>query len=168
MKRLFQVVSASLIALLAILTLGSCDAKERFKMDILKEDSLMIVKMIESADNPTFLSVDDVAAYRCDEKKYRAQDSVFFSIPEKVIPDIVSVLQKNHDPVTKTSIANEFANNKRVYLNLPDKPDVYQMVTPPDIPNTKVVDTIIDGKKCKILESETSNSTITITHKTEE
>lgn len=168
MKRLFTVMSASLIALLTILTFGSCDVKQKFKQEVLKEDSLMVRNMMEAVDNPTFTSVDDVMVYYHDEKQYRTQDSVFFSIPQNVIPDIVSVLQKNHDPVTKASVANEFENNKRIYLNLPNKPDVHEILTPPDVPNTKVVDTVIDGKKTRILESESGGSTITITRNMEE
>lgn len=168
MKRLFKVVSASLIALIVTLFLASCDAKQQFKQDILKEDSLMITRMVESIGNPTFTNVDDAMAYIHGERQYRTEDSIFFSIPQKVIPDIISVLQKNHESVTKANISNEFANNKRIYLSLPDKPDVRQMVEMPNIPNTRVVDTIIDGKKYRLLESETSNSTITITRKTED
>lgn len=167
MKRLFKVVSASLIALIVTLSLTSCDVRQQFKQDILKEDSLMITRMVESIDNPTFTNVDDAMAYIHGEKQYRTTDSIFFSIPQKVIPDIISVLQKNHESVTKANISDEFANNKRIYLNLPDKPDVKQAEMP-NIPNTRVVDTVIDGKKYKILESETSNSTITITRKTED
>lgn len=168
MKRLFTVMSASLIALLSILIFGSCDVKQKFKQEILKEDSLMVRNMMEAVDNPTFTSVDDVMAYYHGEMQYRAQDSVFFSIPQSVIPDIISVLQKNHDPVTKESIANEFESNKRIYLNLPNKPDAHEVLTPPDIPNTKIVDTVIDGKKTRILESESGGSTITITRNMEE
>ena len=98
MKRLFKVVSASLIALLAIMILGSCSAKQTFKDEILKEDSIMVTKMIAEVNNPTFADLNDVLTYYHDEKLWKEQDSVFFSIPQKVIPDIISVLQKNHDP----------------------------------------------------------------------
>lgn len=168
MKRLFKVVSASLIALLAIITLGSCDAKQQFKQEILHEDSLMVSKMIDVINNPTFTDIDDVIAYQRSESQWRKQDSAFFAIPEKVIPNIVAVLQKGKEPVTKVSITEEFENNKRIYLNLPNKPDVNEQMVMPDIPNTKVVDTVINGKKCRILESESGGSTITITRNMEE
>lgn len=168
MKRLFKVVSASLIALLAIITLGSCDAKQQFKQEILHEDSLMVSKMIDVINNPTFTDIDDVIAYQRSESQWRKQDSAFFAIPEKVIPNVVAVLQKGKEPVTKVSITEEFENNKRIYLNLPNKPDVNEQMVMPDIPNTKVVDTVINGKKCRILESESGGSTITITRNMEE
>lgn len=55
------------------------------------------------------------------------------------------------------SISNEFEMNKHVYLNLPDKPDVYKAITPPDVPNTEVVDTIIDGKHVQVIQSSSTN-----------
>lgn len=168
MERLFTVMGASLIALLSILIFGSCDVKQKFKQEILEGDSLMVRNMMEAIDNPTFTSVEDVMTYYHGERQYRTQDSIFFSIPQKVIPDIISVLQKNHDPVTKSNIASEFENNKRIYLNLPDKPDVHEALMPQTVPNTKVTDTVIDGKRCRILESESGGSTITITRNMEE
>lgn len=168
MKRLFKVVSASLIALLAIVTLVSCDVKQQFKQEVLHEDSLMVSKMIVNNVNPTFNDIDDVIAYQRSESQWRKQDSAFFTIPEKVIPNVVAVLQKGKEPVTKVSITEEFENNKRIYLNLPNKPDVSEQMVMPDIPNTKVVDTVINGKKCRILESESNGSTITITRNMED
>lgn len=164
MKRLFMVMSTFLIALLAIMVLGSCNSKQKFKEEILKEDSLMVTKMMAEVDNPTFADVDEVLTYYHDEKLWKEQDSIFFSIPQKVIPDIVSVLQKNHDPVTKVNIANEFKNNKRIYLNLPDKYNMYEPLTPPDIPNAKTVDTVIDGKHVQITESASPDINIKVTH----
>ena len=82
---------------------------------------------------------------------------MFFSIPEKVMRDVVSVLEKSGKPVTKMSISNEFETNKHVYMNLPDKPDLYQAITPPDVPNTEVVDTIIDGKHVQVIQSSSTN-----------
>lgn len=164
MKRLFKVMSASLIALLAILTLGSCDVKQQFKQEILKEDSLMVTKMMAGVDNPVFYGAEDAITYQRSENQWRKQDSAFFAIPEKVMPNIIAVLQKNRDPLTKMSIATEFENNKRIYLNLPDKPDMYEAMTPPDIPNTKTVDTIIDGKRVQITESKSPDIHIKVTN----
>ena len=84
---------------------------------------------------------------------------MFFSIPEKVMRDVVSVLEKSGKPLTKMSISNEFEMNKHVYLNLPDKQDQYNAVAPPDIPNVEMVDTIIDGKHVQIVQSSSTNIT---------
>lgn len=84
---------------------------------------------------------------------------MFFSIPEKCMKDVVSVLERSGKPVTKISISNEFDLNKHVYLNLPDKPNQYQAITPPDVPNTVTIDTIIDGKHVQLVQSSSTNIT---------
>lgn len=114
---------------------------------------------MQDIDNPTFTGCSDVIEFQRSEGKWRHQDSVFFSIPEKVMRDVVSVLEKSGKPLTKMSISNEFEMNKHVYLNLPDKQDQCNAITPPDIPNTEVVDTIIDGKHVQIVQSSSTNIT---------
>ena len=73
--------------------------------------------------------------------------------------DVVSVLEKSGKALTKISISNEFEMNKHVYLNLPDKQDQYNAVAPPDIPNTEVIDTIINGKHVQVVQSYSTNIT---------
>lgn len=148
-----------LIMLIAAIAVSSCDYVKQTKSEIRHDDSLMVSKMIQEIDNPTFADYSDALAYQKTEGQWRHQDSVFFSIPEKVMRDVVSVLEKSGKPVTKIDIANEFEMNKHVYLNLPDKPDMYQAITPPDVPNTEVVDTIIDGKHVQLIQSSSTNIT---------
>ena len=159
MKRLFEKLSMCLIMLIAAIAVSSCDYVKQTKSEIRHDDSLMVSKMIQEIDNPTFADYSDALAYQKTEGQWRHQDSVFFSIPEKVMRDVVSVLEKSGKPVTKIDIANEFEMNKHVYLNLPDKPDMYQAITPPDVPNTEVVDTIIDGKHVQLIQSSSTNIT---------
>ena len=146
-----------LIMLIAAIAVSSCDYVKQTKSEIKHDDSLMVSKMMQEIDNPTFTDCSDVIEFQRSEGQWRHQDSVFFSIPEKVMRDVVSVLEKSGKPVTKMGIANEFEMNKRVYLNLPDKPDLYQAITPPDVPNTEVVDTIIDGKHVQVIQSSSTN-----------
>ena len=148
-----------LIMLITAATVSSCDYVKQTKSEIRKDDSLMVSKMMQEIDNPTFDSYADVIVYQKTEGQWRHQDSVFFSIPKKAMQNVVSVLEKSGEPVTKISIANEFEMNKHVYLNLPDKPDLYQAITPPDVPNTEVVDTIIDGKHVQLIQSSSTNIT---------
>lgn len=148
-----------LIMLIVAATVSSCDHVKQTKSEIKHDDSLMVSKMMQDIDNPTFTDCSDVIEFQRSEGQWRHQDSVFFSIPEKVMRDVVSVLEKSGKPLTKMSISNEFEMNKHVYLNLPDKPDLYQAITPPDVPNTKVVDTIIDGKHVQIVQSSSTNIT---------
>ena len=159
MKRLFEKLSMCLIMLILVATVSSCDYVKQTKSEIKHDDSLMVSKMMQDIDNPTFIDCSDVIEFQRSEGQWRHQDSVFFSIPEKVMRDVVSVLEKSGKPLTKMSISNEFEMNKHVYLNLPDKQDQYSTTAPPDIPNTVVVDTIIDGKHVQIVQSSSTNIT---------
>lgn len=159
MKRLFEKLSMCLIMLIVVATVSSCDYVKQTKSEIKHDDSLMVSKMMQDIDNPTFTDCSDVIEFQRSEGQWRHQDSVFFSIPEKVMRDVVSVLEKSGKPLTKMSISNEFEMNKHVYLNLPDKQDQYDAITPPDIPNTVTIDTIIDGKHVKLVQSSSTNIT---------
>jgi hypothetical protein len=157
MKRLFEKLSMCLIMLIAAFAVSSCDYVKQTKSEIRHDDSLMVSKMMQEIDNPVFSNYSDALTYQKTEGQWRHQDSVFFSIPGKVMQDVVSVLKKSGEPVTKMSIAHEFEINKHVYMNLPDKPDQYHILTPPDIPNTETIDTIIDGKHVQIVQSSSTN-----------
>ena len=157
MKRLFEKLSMCLIMLIAAIAVSSCDYVKQTKSEIRRDDSLMVSKVMQDIDNPTFTNCSDVIEFQRSEGQWRHQDSVFFSIPEKVMRDVVSVLEKSGKPLTKMSISNEFEMNKHVYLNLPDKQDQYNAITPPEIPNTETIDTIIDGKHVQIVQSSSTN-----------
>lgn len=146
-----------LIMLIAAIAVSSCDYVKQTKSEIRRDDSLMVSKMMQDIDNPTFTGCSDVIEFQRSEGQWRHQDSVFFSIPEKVMRDVVSVLEKSGKPLTKMSISNEFEMNKHVYLNLPDKQDQYNAITPPEIPNTETIDTVIDGKHVQIVQSSSTN-----------
>ena len=159
MKRLFEKLSMCLIMLIAAIAVSSCDYVKQTKSEIRHDDSLMVFKMMQEMGNPTFTDYSDAIEFQRSESKWRHQDSVFFRIPEKVMRDVVSVLEKSGKPLTKMSISNEFEMNKHVYLNLPDKQEQYSAAAPHDIPNTVVVDTIIDGKHVQIVQSSSTNIT---------
>lgn len=146
-----------LIMLIVAVTMSSCDYVKQTKGEIRHDDSLMVSKMMQEIDNPAFTDCSDVIEFQRSEGQWRHQDSVFFSIPEKVMRDVVSVLEKSGKPLTKMSISNEFEMNKHVYLNLPDKQDQYNAITPPEIPNTETIDTVIDGKHVQIVQSSSTN-----------
>ena len=157
MKRLFEKLSMCLIMLIVAVTMSSCDYVKQTKGEIKHDDSLMVLKVMQDIDNPTFTNCSDVIEFQRSEGQWRHQDSVFFSIPEKVMRDVVSVLEKSGKPLTKMSISNEFEMNKHVYLNLPDKQDQYNAITLPEIPNTETIDTIINGKHVQIVQSSSTN-----------
>lgn len=146
-----------LIMLIAAIAVSSCDYGKQTKSEIRHDDSLMVSKVMQDIDNPTFTDCSDVIEFQRSEGQWRHQDSVFFSIPEKVMRDVVYVLEKSGKPLTKMSISNEFEMNKHVYLNLPDKQNQYNAITPPEIPNTETIDTIINGKHVQIVQSSSTN-----------
>lgn len=146
-----------LIMLIAAIAVSSCDYVKQTKSEIRHDDSLMVLKVMQDIDNPTFTDCSDVIEFQRSEGQWRHQDSVFFSMPEKVMRDVVSVLEKSGKPLTKMSISNEFEMNKHVYMNLPDKQDQYNAITPPEIPNTETIDTVIDGKHVQIVQSSSTN-----------
>lgn len=145
--------------LIVAFAMSSCDYVKQTKSEIRHDDSLMVSKMMQEIDNPTFSDYSDALTYQKTEGQWRHQDSVFFSIPEKVMRDVVSVLEKSGEPITKGSISHEFEVNKHVYMNLPDRSDQYSILDPPDIPNTEVVDTIVNGKHMRIIQSSSTNIT---------
>lgn len=159
MKRLFEKLSMCLIMLIVAVIVSSCGYMKKTKREIKHDDSLMVSKIMQDIDNPTFTDCSDVIEFQRSEGQWRHQDSVFFNIPEKVMRNVVSVLEKSGKPLTKMSISNEFEMNKRVYLNLPDEQDQYNAIAPPDIPNVEIVDTIIDGKHVQIVQSSSTNIT---------
>lgn len=116
-------------------------------------DSTELFKILNEFDNPTFNTEEEAILYLQNEKQWRYQDSVFFTLNEDVIHNICSVLAKQKVPITKFSITNEYLDNKRVYANLPQPSQ--DMCKALDVPNTIEKDTIIDGKQMKIIESET-------------
>jgi hypothetical protein len=132
---------------------------KKTKSEIRHDDSLMVSKMMQETDNPTFANYSDALVYQKAEANGDIRILCFFRIPEKVMRDVVSVLEKSGEPITKRSISHEFEVNKHVYLNLPDKQDQYNAIAPPDIPNTVTVDTIIDGKHVQIVQSSSTNIT---------
>ncbi len=158
MKRLKRWYSAAIIALIAALavSMSSChhESGPQPKHSMTEYvDSADLYRVLNEFDNPTFTSLDDVCTYYQNEKQYRIQDSVFFSLPPETITNIYTVLVRRGIPPTKMSIAEEYLDNVKVYANLPKPVEQYQSLTPPDIPNTEAVDTIIDGKHVQIIQT---------------
>jgi hypothetical protein len=153
MKRLHSWFSVALIALIAAFAacMASCDHKSgchEYEHSIQEYvDSADLYRILDEYDNPTFTSVDDACTYLKNEKQYREQDSVFFSLTPETIQNVYTVLIRRGEHPTKMSIVNEYLENIKVYSNLPVQKVSMELKDPPtDIPNTVVVDTIIDGK----------------------
>lgn len=158
MKKWIKWYCAALIALVVAITMSSCHRKyaSEAKHSVQEYvDSADLVKILDEYDNPKFTSLDDVCTYYQNEKQYRMQDSVFFSLSPEVITDVYTVLVRRNIPPTKMSIVDEYLKNVKVYSNLPKKAEMNEAFNngAPDVPNTQVVDTIINGKHIQILET---------------
>lgn len=155
----FCATTIALIAVLAVSTLSSCNRRDYSKHRMSEYvDSTDLVKTLDQIDNPTFTSVDDALSYYADEKEYRSKDSLFFTLSPDVISNVYSVLEKRHITPTKMAIVSEYLDNIHVYSNLPDRhTEMSKCLDSIDIPNTKVVDTIIGGKHFQVLQEQTTN-----------
>lgn len=158
MKRLLKWSSAALIALIAALAVSMSSCNRHYDSESkhsIQEyvDSADLYRVLNEFDNPTFTSLDDVCTYYQNEKQYRIQDSVFFSMPPETVANVYTVLVRRGEKPTKMSIANEYLDNIKVYSNLPKKVEMTKVLDPSDIPNTEVIDTIIDGKHVQLLQT---------------
>lgn len=162
MKKWIKWFSAAKIALLTLLfagALSSCGHAYSSKHSMSEYvDSADLEKVLGDISNPTFKSIDDALTYYQVEKQSRSNDSVFFSIPPEVITNVYSVLMKRNIVPTKTAIVSEYLDNVQVYSNLPRCTQTTEApLDSIDVPNTKVVDTIINGKHIKVLQEETTS-----------
>ena len=110
-----------LAALGAIMLLTSCDKLRRSYPSNYDRanDSVKICEMIESVNNPQFGSVTDVMEFRFNHASEQAIDSVFFSLPDNTIRNVVGVLLKSNTNITKKDIIEEYRRCKDVYDKLP-------------------------------------------------
>lgn len=162
MKKWIKWFCAAKIALLALLfagALSSCGHAYSSKHSTSEYvDSADLVKVLGDISNPTFKSVDDAITYHQLEKQYRSNDSVFFSLSPEVITNVYSVLVKRNIVPTKTAIVSEYLENVKVYSNLPrHTQNIEVSLDSVDVPNTKVVDTIINGQHVKVLQEKTTS-----------
>ena len=145
--KLFMFVLLGLFMIGGIATFSSCD---RFKDRTTPEkDSAQFVEMVAKAlpaamqQMYTFDDVTDVMSYRLERQRQAQYDSVFISISDQTIANIVSVLSKSKSNYTISDIVNEYSMNRRVYDGLPDadkQPDPplieetveFAALTPPD------------------------------------
>lgn len=110
-----------LAALGAIMLLTSCDKLRRSYPSNYDRanDSVKICEMIENVNNPQFSSVTDVMEFRVNYASGQTIDSVFFSLPDNTIRNVVGVLLKSNTNITKKDIIEEYRRCKDVYDKLP-------------------------------------------------
>lgn len=158
MKRLFR-LSMCLIMLIVIASLSSCNHWSGYECAEENLDSTQVMQWLTEFDDPLFVDAEDVLSYQHSEQQWRTQDSIFYSIPQTALLNVVTVLQKQGVKLCKNTIVDEFTSNKKVYLNLPEPEQVKETkemsAEIESIPNVAVKDTVINGQAMKVVTSNT-------------
>lgn len=148
MKRFLGLCMGLTMLSFAVTTLTSCDYKSGPHRDL---DSTQVMQWVMDWDDPVFEDTEDVLNYQHGEGQWRRMDSVFFSIPQTVLVNMIPVLKKQGVTLTKNTIVSEFEANKKVYLNLPTPPqtsvelEIEDEVEVDSALRTHVKDTTING-----------------------
>lgn len=110
------------VALLSIvLCTVSCDRLPHVSYDNpgVGKDSVRIAEAVQNITNPQFTTLNEVIEFRTCHRESQAIDSIFFSLPESVLQNVVTVLlKKNYASITKKDIIEEFEQHKDVYSNI--------------------------------------------------
>lgn len=113
---------------------------------------------IQDLTNPVFSSDEQALIWRELDAQRLQYDSIFNSLPEKTIRDIVKVLLKRENLASKRSIVDEYLNHKDVYPYLVQDVKPKEATTATEAQPTRVVetaqisikDTTIEGKPVRI------------------
>ena len=159
MKRCLWLCTCLIVLILGT-SLSSCNhLSGRHARNRVNLDSMQVMQWLTEFDDPTFADAEDVLSYQHGEAQWRTQDSIFYSIPQTALLNVVSVLQKQGLKLCKSTIVDEFTNNKKVYLNLPEPEQVKEAkemsAEIESIPNMSVKDTVINGQAMKVVTSNT-------------
>ena len=159
MGRLQTMVCTAIIVLMTLLT-SACDranhnsdAPDHSMMEYV--DSVDLYRVLSEEQNPTFSNVDDAICYHQDQIDKHFEDSVFLKMSPEDISNVYEVLVKQNAKTDKYAIVSEYLDHYKVYANLP-KPKIEYTAIDSTIPNTEIVDTIIDGKHVKVLQESTT------------
>jgi len=112
------VVIAVVLSLAANFGLSSCDNPVISKMTTSVEKA-DIASCLDSIVNPQFTTFSEVVNYKENLLENKNIDSVFFSIPDAQLRNVIGVLMKKKGLFNKSDIVHEYINGKDVYKNLP-------------------------------------------------
>lgn len=159
MKRCLWLCTCLIVLILGT-SLSSChQSGKHYARNRENLDSTQVMQWLTEFDDPTFVDAEDVLSYQHGEAQWLTQDSIFYSIPQTALLNVVSVLQKQGVKLCKSTIVDEFTNNKKVYLNLPESEQVKETKEMSEeiesIPNVSVKDTVINGQAMKVVTSNT-------------
>ncbi len=132
---------------------------------------VQLEEAVAQVTNPEFTTVNDVFEFYERTSKQKEVDSIFLTIPPKVLVNIAKVVIGREGTATKESIVDEFRQNyDAIYKHLIDNPDS-EITLVPDESSTRSVqvgdtlslppgvthDTVINGKKFRLVKETKEN-----------
>lgn len=155
MKKLLKgvlLITTALLCFTSCQYMSSRDNNKSTKQVYVTQE--MLDSILNRFDNPEFQCISDVVEYYEQEKSWRAQDSVFFSLSPEKLRNAATVVLKAGDPITPANIANEYLHNKHVYDNLfTPNPNIEALAANEQYTREKR-DTVIGGKHVTIVIEE--------------
>lgn len=118
MKHLFSAVIAFILivaALCGIMSLTSCRGESP------QEKQKEFAKQYELYANPEFSSFEEALDYQAADIKQFREDSVFRCIPKESLEKVIIVLQNTGAKLSKSTIAEQYLEGKKIFDNLEPK-----------------------------------------------
>lgn len=106
--------------------------------------------------NPVFTNPTAVMQYQQELSMRKNIDSIFLTIPQTTINNVVSVLLSKQNPVDLAGIVYEYSNNAEIYNALPkekssNKDTKKEEEKEPEVKAwEECIDTVINGRKAKL------------------
>ena len=133
------------------------------ELRLASEESEMSIQDMQYQVDPQFTDCTEAVMFQRSLKTDNQVDSIFCSLPQQKLIDIVTVLLNTGKAATKASIVEEWKSHSSVYDNIrTDNPTDAAANTPPNTPDTgnvnaatgtvniQQVDTVIDGKPATV------------------
>lgn len=129
------------VALLAIISLNSCDKITTNLAGETSVEDTSIVADVEAIINPSFTTVQEVIDFQAKLVEDYSVDETFKSLPGSVITNVATVCLKKFSTITKKGIVDEYRANQSVYDNLGQASTLNQT------PNKKIdATTVMEGQ----------------------
>lgn len=105
--------------------------------------------------NPVFTTATAVIQYQQELSMRESVDSIFLSIPQEMLNNIVSVCLSKQNPVDIPGIVYEYTTNSNIYKALPKQPQKVEenkeeQKTRAVDAQEEYIDTVINGRKAKL------------------
>lgn len=116
MRKIFII---AFVALIGALIFQGCSYLPPTKEEVQTRIQDYTDSIIFEQMNPVFCTPEDAIIYREEIADKLREDSIFFSLPEKTLRDVASVIIKKSGCVTKRHVVEEYKAHRDIYTNLP-------------------------------------------------